>query len=238
MTIGSLFSGIGGLERGLELAGLGPVLWQAERDADALAVLAHHYPLCHRFTDVHEVTHVTAARVDVLCGGFPCQGLSTANVTRKRLDDPRSGLWRQFARIVRELAPTWVVVENVGATWRDWVPVVRADLARDGYASVPLALSTADLGAPHHRDRIFVMAHADSHSECVRAVDATLSRVREDSGRAGAGVRGEVAAAVARDDGLPSGLARLPGNAVAPFVSEAIGWGIKATSRTDQRGRG
>lgn len=229
MTIGSLFSGIGGLERGLELAGLGPVLWQAECDANALAVLAHHYPAAHRFTDVHEVTHVTAARVDVLCGGFPCQGLSTANFTRQRLADPRSGLWREFARIVRELAPTWVVVENVGATWRDWVPVVRADLARDGYASVPLALSTADLGAPHHRDRVFVLAHANGDGECVRAVDATLSRVREDSGRAGAGVRAEVAAAVARDDGLPAGLARLPGNAVAPFVAEAIGWGIVTT---------
>lgn len=223
LTLGSLFAGIGGLERGLELAGLGPVLWQAECNEDALAVLEHHYPDARRYRDVREVTYESAARVDVLAGGFPCQGLSTANTTRQRLDDPRSGLWREFARIVRELAPRWVVIENVGATWRDWVPVVRADLARDGYASVPLALSTADVGAPHHRDRVFVLAHADSHGQCLRAVDAAISEVRAHPGRAREAVRSACAAAVARDDGLPAGLARLPGNAVAPYVAEVIG---------------
>lgn len=225
--IGSLFSGIGGLELGLERAGLGPVAWQAECDECALSVLARWFPDARRFHDVREVTRETADRVDVVCGGFPCQDLSSANVRgRERLGGARSGLWREFSRVVGELRPRWVVVENVGATWRDWVPVVRADLARDGYASVPLALSTAELGAPHHRDRVFVLAHADSEGQCVRAVDAAMACVREATGRPGQAVWRACASALARADGLPARLARLPGNAVAPYVSEAIGRGI------------
>lgn len=193
ITVGSLFSGIGGLELGLERAGLGPVVWQAERDHDARRVLARWYPNAKRFGDVAEVTSESAARVDLVCGGFPCQDLSSANTrSRKRLAGDRSGLWREFARVVGELRPEWAIVENVGSVWRDWLPTVRADLAQLGYATVPMALSTAELGAPHHRDRVFVLAHADSYSQCVRAVDATLACVREAPGRLGGGCPGSV----------------------------------------------
>lgn len=226
LTIGSLFSGIGGLELGLERAGLGPVLWQAETCTDARAVLAAHGPEAKRYDDVRDVTCETD-RVDLLCGGFPCQDLSSANTRgRTRLNGARSGLWREFARVVGELQPRWVVVENVGKTWRDWVPVVRRDLAGLGYASVPLAVSACDAGAPHHRDRVFVVAHADGKSEPLRAVYAEVAGLRA----APAGSRGRhrraCAAAVARADGLPAGLARLPGNAVHVGAAEVIGRAI------------
>ena len=226
MSVGSLFSGVGGLELGLERAGLGPVLWQAESDATAREVLAAHWPEARRYTDVRSVTR-EADRVDLLCGGFPCQDLSSANVTgRARLDGARSGLWCEFARVVGELQPRWVVVENVGKVWRDWVPTVRGDLAGLGYASVPLAVSASDAGAPHHRDRIFVVAHADGDGERVRAVHAEVAGLRA----APAGARGRhrraCAAAVARTDGLPAGLARLPGNAVHVGAAEVIGRAI------------
>jgi hypothetical protein len=82
-----------------------------------------------------------------MCGGFPCQDLSAANVvSRPGLKGDRSGLWRSFFGAVDYMRPSWVVVENVGSHWREWVPVVRRDLQRSGYASVPLALSPAELG--------------------------------------------------------------------------------------------
>lgn len=229
MKIGSLFSGIGGLERGLELAGLGHVVWQAESSSDARQVLAEHWPLAHRFHDVREVRHGRAESVDLICGGFPCQDLSTANVVdRSGLDGERSGLWTEFDRVVGELRPRWVVVENVGSNgaWREWLPVVRSDLHRRGYASVPMALSTAELGYPHHRDRVFVLAHAHGEGQPLRAVHAAMARVLEDRGRLGEGVRRACAAALACPDGLPARLARLPGNAVAPAAGYVIGLGI------------
>ena len=71
MTIGSLFSGIGGLERGLELSGIGPVKWQVEQDEYALRVLAKHWPNVKRYTDIRKVGKAELAQVDLICGGFP-----------------------------------------------------------------------------------------------------------------------------------------------------------------------
>ncbi|HYF27570.1 MAG TPA: DNA cytosine methyltransferase, partial [Baekduia sp.] len=94
MTIGSLFSGIGGLERGLEMCGLGPVRWQCDSDPCARAVLAQHWPEVKRFEDVREVARGKAERVDIVCGGFPCQPVSVAG-KRKAQRDTR-WLWPHF----------------------------------------------------------------------------------------------------------------------------------------------
>jgi site-specific DNA-cytosine methylase len=161
-VLGSLFSGIGGLELGLEWAGLGPASWQVELDGTCRSVLARWWPEASR--EVVDVTKASAAnleRVDVICGGFPCQDVSSAGL-RKGLDGERSGLWREFARIVRELGPRWVIVENVASGAKDWMPHVRHDLRVIGYRSAAVELSAADVGAPHGRARIFVVAHRDS----------------------------------------------------------------------------
>lgn len=233
MTIGSLFSGIGGLELGLEQAGWGPVLWQAERDPFALSVLARHWPDARRYADVRDVD-ATAAPVDIVCGGFPCQDLSTANVrARVGLAGARSGLWAEFARVVGVLRPRFVVVENVAGPWREWLPVVRGDLWRLGYPSVPLHLSTADVGAPHHRERIFVVADADPEGESLRALDAEVARVCADAGRSRGPWRHPFAGPVRLAHGVSPGMGavRAYGNAVAPTLAEALGRALLTTAR-------
>lgn len=155
LTIGSLFSGIGGLELGLERAGLGPVLWQCEIDPFCRDVLAKHWPNVERFEDV--VQRRNYPRVDLICGGFPCQGNSSAG-KRRGLADPRSGLWFEFRRIVGELRPRFVIVENVTSGKKLWLPTVRENLEALGYRTRAFDLSAFDVGAPHLRRRVFVVA--------------------------------------------------------------------------------
>lgn len=192
LTIGSLFSGIGGLERGLEGAGLGPVVFQVEIDPFCRAVLARHWPDARRFEDVRAVGRANLPAVDVLCGGFPCQGISTAG-KRLGLADERSGLWSEFARIVRELRPRFVVVENVARLASSGLDVVVGDLAREDYRVEGRILAARDVGAPHRRERVFLLAYAgrdgregiaslDSARRCVdeqRRLDASRRRDRE-----------------------------------------------------------
>lgn len=158
MTIGSLFSGIGGLEMGLEMLGLGPVLWQCDADPYARAVLAHHWPNVHRFDDVRSID-ATAPRPDIICGGFPCQDISNAG-KRAGIRGARSGLWSEFARIIRVLRPRIVFVENVAALAARGLDRVLGDLAALGFDAEWDCFSAAEVGAPHIRRRLFVLAYA------------------------------------------------------------------------------
>lgn len=163
MKIGSLFSGIGGLELGVEAATGGRVVWQVERDPWCRKVLARHWPDAVRFDDVCTVGDQLAA-VDLICGGFPCQPASVAG-KRKGMDDDR-WLWPQFARIVGVVRPRFVFVENVAGLLtlddgRAWGSVLGA-LAALGYDAEWGLFRASDAGAPHRRERLFCLAHADS----------------------------------------------------------------------------
>lgn len=164
--IGSLFSGIGGLELGLEAAGFGPVIWQVENDEYCRTVLAKHWPTADR-----SVTDVRAAKslqhVDLICGGFPCQDVSGAGKGAGLAGD-RSGLWFEYHRIVRELRPAYVVVENVASGKRRWLPTVRRMLHAIGYRTRAVQLSAADVGAPHRRERVFALAVANDYGSELR----------------------------------------------------------------------
>jgi DNA (cytosine-5)-methyltransferase 1 len=189
MRIGSLFSGIGGLELGLEMAGLGETVWQVERDDYCRAVLAKHWPHVERFDDVRTVSAATLAAVDLICGGFPCQDVSSAG-KRAGLDGARSGLWFEYLRIVSEIRPSWVVVENVASGAPAWVDVVRAGLGELGYASLPIPLAAADVGAPHERARVFIVAaHADAQRQPARAEHAEVAGAQAAAHADGAHVR-------------------------------------------------
>lgn len=110
LTFGSLFSGIGGFDAGFEQAGL-HCEWQCENDKYARAVLERHFTV-PIIEDVKDVNSKTVKPVDIICGGFPCQDISIAG-SRKGLAGERSGLWFEFHRILSDLKPRWVVIENV-----------------------------------------------------------------------------------------------------------------------------
>lgn len=160
MNVGSLFSGIGGLELALESFGHTTV-WQVESDQYARGVLAHHWPDVERFDDVRAVGAANLRVVDIICGGFPCQDISTAG-RRAGITGSQSGLWAEYARIVRELRPRYVFVENVAALVIRGLGRVLGDLADLGYDAEWDCLRAADVGAPHLRNRIFILAYAHS----------------------------------------------------------------------------
>jgi DNA (cytosine-5)-methyltransferase 1 len=254
MAIGSLFSGIGGLELGLEWAGLGPVLWQVEINPFCRSVLARHWPEVIRHEDVRTVGSACLAPVDLICGGFPCQDVSSAG-KGAGLAGERSGLWREFARVIDEMRPRWVVVENVASGAQRWVDAVVRDLERTGYDSLPVPLSASDVGAPHRRARIFVVAHANGEREPARAVDAEVGRTpapatadahgaelrQQPGGGGGADGRGAALAPKHRQHagwpaqldlvppvrGVPGRVVRALGNSVVPQCAEVIGYVVR-----------
>lgn len=180
MSIGSLFSGIGGLEIALERIGFGPVIWQAESDPYARAVLAKNWPGVHCYEDVRNIDE-TAQVPTIICGGFPCQDLSIAG-RQAGIGAERSGLWWEFRRIVRKLRPQYVAIENVAHSWRKWLPVVRRSLWKVGYASLPIRVSAAEAGAWHERARVFVLAYSTSNgrrSGRARRFDSGNSREQQ-----------------------------------------------------------
>lgn len=157
MSIGSMFAGIGGLELGLESCGLGPVMWQAEMNPSAVVVLENHWPKARRYGDVREVDE-TAANVGIICGGFPCQDTSQASHGKAvGMQGERSGLWREMARAIGCLRPEYVFVENPTSGLRHWLGTILGDLAAVGYDAEWDTFTAAECGAPHLRERTFVL---------------------------------------------------------------------------------
>jgi len=158
MRLGSLFSGIGGLELGLEASLGATTVWQVECDAYARQVLEKKWPGASRdVLDVREAGKQNLEPVDVLAAGFPCQGISVAGKGRG-LKDERSGLWFEALRIIRELRPPIVVLENVPAIRTRGLGVVLGGLASLGYDAEWGMLSASDIGAPHQRRRWWCVA--------------------------------------------------------------------------------
>jgi DNA (cytosine-5)-methyltransferase 1 len=162
MRVGSLFAGIGGLELGLERAGVGRTIWQVEKDPFCRSVLAKHWPNAARFDDVRSVGAANLPYAEVICGGFPCTDISFAG-KGAGLEGKESGLWFEFARIVREMGPRFVVVENVAALRSRGLGAVLGTLASLGYDAEWHSVRASDVGAPHRRDRVFVLAYANGN---------------------------------------------------------------------------
>jgi len=165
MTFGSLFAGIGGIDLGLERAGL-QCRWQVEINPWCRRVLAKHWPNIPRHDDVTTFPPNEGDwSVDLIAGGFPCQDISFAG-RGAGLDGERSGLFFQAARVIRVLEPRYVLLENVGALLVRGLDAVLGTLASLGYDAEWHCLQAADVGAPHLRDRVFILGHlADAGGE-------------------------------------------------------------------------
>lgn len=155
-TVGSLFSGVGGLDLGLERSGM-KVVWQCEAEPYNRQVLAKLWPSIPCYEDVR-IIDGSVERPRLLCGGFPCQDISFAG-KGAGLDGERSGLWREYARIIRELRPEYVLVENVSALLVRGLDVVLGDLASLGFDAEWDCLPASAFGAYHERDRLFILAY-------------------------------------------------------------------------------
>jgi DNA (cytosine-5)-methyltransferase 1 len=160
MTVGSLFAGIGGFDLGLERAGM-RIAWHSEIDPYACAVLRKHWPHVPNHGDIRNVRAGAVEPVDVLCGGFPCQDISNAG-KRAGIDGERSGLWGEYARVIGELRPRYVIVENVSALLGRGIERVLGDLAALGFDAEWHCIPAAAVGAPHRRDRVWIVAYARS----------------------------------------------------------------------------
>ena len=157
MNVLSLFAGIGGLELGLERAGM-TVVGQVEINPFCRQVLAKHWPDTPRHDDVRTTVQWWESEerptVDLICGGFPCQDISKAG-KRAGLDGDRSGLYFEMHRIVCELRPRLWVMENVPAITHRGLDVVLRTMAQAGYDARWGCLRVSYLGAPYQRERWF-----------------------------------------------------------------------------------
>lgn len=162
MRVLDLFSGIGGFSLGLERAGMKTVAF-CEIEEYPRQVLAKHWPNVPIYDDVRTLTADTLRRdgiaVDLICGGFPCQDLSLAG-NRAGLEGERSGLWGEYRRIIGELRPRFVIVENVPGLLSLGLSTVLGDLAALGYDAVWNCIPASAVGAPHRRDRVWIIAYA------------------------------------------------------------------------------
>jgi len=251
MNVGSLFSGIGGLELGLEQTGHFKVKWQVEIDPFANEILKKHWPDVKRFSDVREF-HPTGEDmvVDLICGGFPCVDVSNAKTAQEGgpqgLKGAQSGLWFQYLRVVREARPRWVLVENVGALSIRGLGTVLWGLASEGYDAEWATISAASLGASHLRKRLFIVARVQDPDR--KGLEGPIGQIlaqprawRQDANAARSAWRDAEPAVGRVADGLPKGVdgtgkpgnrkypkhtkGRLKalGNAVVPAIARFIG---------------
>ena len=156
LTVGSLFSGIGGLDLGLERAGM-KVIWQSEIDPYCNKVLKKHWPEVPNYGNIKEIDWRAIPRPDVICGGYPCQPFSTAG-KRRGTDDPRH-LWPWVRTAISELRPSYAILENVRGHLSMGGLQVIGELAEVGYDAEWRVVSAAGLGAPHRRDRVIIVAY-------------------------------------------------------------------------------
>ena len=187
MTHGSLFSGIGGFDLAADWMGWENV-FNCEWEEFPRQVLKYHFPNAEQFGDIREFDASNyLGRIDIITGGFPCQPYSNAG-KRKGKEDERH-LWPEMLRIIREVRPRWIVGENVRGlcTWSGGLVLEEccADLENEGYAVQPFIIPACAKGAPHRRDRVWIVAHADGSSSRnnLRADESEASQVRR--GKAG-----------------------------------------------------
>lgn len=238
MRVLDLFSGIGGFSLGLERAGMTTVAF-CEINPFCRAVLKKHWPEVPCYDDIKTLTAERLAAdgisVDVICGGFPCQDISYAG-PGAGLDGDRSGLWFEYARIVGEIGPQFVIVENVAALLDRGMDDVLRTLAALGYDAEWHCIPASAVGAVHARDRVWIIAYPQRNGiqgrEIIPAAWQAQPRAEQLSGLLLSRLGDEVSTARVwrASHGVPQRMDvarnRAIGNAVVPQIPEIIGRAI------------
>lgn len=226
MNVLDLFSGIGGFSLGLERAGMKTVAF-CEVDKKCQQVLKKHWLGVPIFDDVSTLKGEDIEEtVDVICGGFPCQDISLAG-KGAGLEGKRSGLWSEFKRLIEEIKPKYAIIENVSALRSRGLDQVLREISEIGYDAEWHCITASSIGAPHRRDRIWIISYSNSEGlQGQRKITSRISEELQDTsysrwwktepnvGRVAHGVSGRV-------DRL-----KQLGNAVVPQIPELIGRAI------------
>lgn len=227
ITVGSLFSGIGGIDLGLERAGMS-VVWNSEIDPYACEVLKKHWPNVPNLGDIKGIDWRTVPKVDVIAGGYPCQPFSNIRRDRKGILDERY-LWDYIQHAVSIVRPRVAFFENVEGHLRVGFNQVLEGLASIGYDAEWDMLPASAFGAPHQRKRLIVLAYSPLRDEqhSVPLQEKQTSETVVHSWEAVArNNRWETEPTVDRvADGVPNRMDRIRGlgNAVVPQVAEYVG---------------
>jgi DNA (cytosine-5)-methyltransferase 1 len=240
MRVLDLFSGIGGFSLGLERAGMKTVAF-CEIDPRAQAVIKAHWPQAPLYNDVkwisrHELARDLVCAPDLICGGFPCQDASVANIGGAGALGPRTGLFRQAVRVAAELDCP-LLMENVPELLNRGFGDVLGALAQIGFDAEWDCISAREAGAPHKRERLWILAYpSGSGWQGLEPHNRILGRARQALAQHGDSAFGTWDALVGGEpllrggDGLSVGLERARlhglGNAVVPQITEAIGRAI------------
>jgi DNA (cytosine-5)-methyltransferase 1 len=233
-----LFSGIGGFSLGLERTGGFQTVAFCEIDPFCRKVLKKHWPEVPQYDDIRTLTADRLAAdgitVDAICGGFPCQDLSICG-SGLGLAGERSGLWHEYARLIRELRPKFIFVENSPEMLDGWLGDILGPLAALGYDAEWEIIPASAVGAPHRRNRVWVTAYPVGFGQSqqggfVNAVRSAPDAYREANRLVDAVQRGELPFVCGRHDGVPEPLdsLRALGNAVVPQVVESLGCAVLA----------
>ncbi len=161
LAVGSLFSGVGGIELGFKREGF-KTKWFIEDNEYCKAVLRKNFPGTTIYGDIRTINFRELEEVDILIGGFPCQDISQANPRGKGIEGERSGLWSYYAEAIREIRPKYAVIENVPTLANRGLNVVLRDIAEAGLDAEWFSLRASDFGALHRRERLFIVAYPTS----------------------------------------------------------------------------
>jgi len=237
-----LFSGIAGFSVGLEMSGAFETVAFCEMDTNCHKVLRKHWPKVPIYEDVAKLTanrlNADGISIDAICGGFPCQDISEAG-KRVGIRGARSGLWSEFSRLIGELRPKYVFVENVSELLIRGLDVVLSDLASLGYDAEWHCIQASDVGSPQIRDRLFIIAYNsgvgfyDSQGKIKRAASQKFpigGRLIEGINKARSEVWWPNEPYICRVAyGVPnqSHRIRMLGNAIVPVIPKIIGDAIR-----------
>jgi DNA (cytosine-5)-methyltransferase 1 len=246
-----LFSGIGGFSLGLERTGGFETVAFCEIEEFPRKVLAKHWPEVPQYEDVRQLTGDILKRdgisVDVITGGFPCQDISVAGKQAGIDESTRSGLWSEIVRLIGDIRPKYVIVENVANLLSGpsekrggWFSRILSDLAECGCDAEWENIPAATVGATHRRERVWIVAYPRSkgRERCEQEARSICGKPYETPTFSSDGILYQTderlrANTIRNFDGLPRGVDRLKGlgNAVVPQIPELIGNAILAAER-------